>query len=162
MDYPASSVGFDWTMAVLTVVLMGGVIQDGWAHAHGMVDQSFLTPWHAVLYSMMVVNGIVLGSLAIRNRLAGHSVRRALPYGYTLALIGVVLFALAGLFDLWWHTLFGIENGITGLISPSHLVLALSGCSSSPARFVPSRDSTGAIRKVGASLDRQPSGCSPR
>ena len=127
VDYPASSVGFDWTMAVLTVVLMGGVIQDGWAHAHGMVDQSFLTPWHAVLYSMMLINGIVLGSLAVRNRLSGYSVRRALPYGYTLALIGVVLFALAGLFDLWWHTLFGIENGITGLISPSHLVLALSG-----------------------------------
>jgi hypothetical protein len=126
-DYPASSVGFDWTMAVLSVVLMGGVIQDGWAHAHGMVDQSFLTPWHAVLYSMMAVNGIVLGSLAVRNRVTGYSVRRALPYGYTLALIGVVLFALAGVFDLWWHTLFGIENGITGLISPSHLILALSG-----------------------------------
>ncbi len=127
VDYPASSVRFDWTMAVLTVVLMGGVIQDGWAHAHGMVDQSFLTPWHAILYSMMVVNGIVLGAFAIRNRVGGYPVRRALPYGYMLALIGVVLFALAGVFDLWWHTLFGIETSIIGLISPSHLVLALSG-----------------------------------
>ncbi len=153
MDYPASSVAFDWTMAVLTVVLMGGVIQDGWAHAHGMVDQSFLTPWHAVLYSMMVVNGIVLGTLAIRNRLAGYSVRRALPYGYMLALIGVVLFALAGVFDLWWHTLFGIETGITGLISPSHLVLALSGMFvfSGPIRSIARQygRSTSGWRRVG-------------
>jgi Tol biopolymer transport system component len=153
VDYPASSVAFDWTMAVLTVVLMGGVIQDGWAHAHGMVDQSFLTPWHAVLYSMMAVNGIVLGALAVRNRLAGYPVRRALPYGYTLALIGVVLFALAGVFDLWWHTLFGIENGITGLISPSHLVLALSGMLvfSGPIRSIArqyGRDASG-WRRVG-------------
>ena len=33
---------------------MGGVFLDGWAHAHGKVDRTFLTcftPWHAALYS---------------------------------------------------------------------------------------------------------------
>ncbi len=65
--YPPSSLTFDWIMAILAALLMGGVIQDGWAHAHGLVDQSFLTPWHAIMYSCMVLNGIVLGVMGLRN-----------------------------------------------------------------------------------------------
>ena len=115
-------------MGTLSVLLMSGVIQDGWAHAHGKVDQSFLTPWHAILYSTMALNGLVLGGIALRNRFgAGYAPLRALPYGYTTALFGVVLFALGGVADLAWHSAFGIETGIDALISPSHLLLAFSG-----------------------------------
>jgi hypothetical protein len=114
-------------MAVLALVLMGGVIQDGWAHGHGLVDQSFLTPWHAVLYGTMVLNGIVLGTIAVRNAMHGYPVKYALPFGYWLSLAGVVLFALGGAFDLWWHTRYGIEADINALISPSHIWLALAG-----------------------------------
>ncbi len=113
-------------MGVLSVLLVSGIIQDGWAHAHGMVDQSFLTPWHAVLYSMMAANGIVLGTLAVRNKMRGYAATRALPYGYTLALVGVVLFAAGGVGDLAWHTVFGIEADINALLSPSHLVLGFA------------------------------------
>jgi hypothetical protein len=127
VGYPPSSVRFDWAMGFLALLLMAGVIQDGWAHAHRLVDQSFLTPWHALLYAMVSLSGITLGALAVRNRLAGYPVGRALPYGYSLALVGVVLFALGGVLDLCWHTFFGIEVGAIGLISPSHLVLAVSG-----------------------------------
>jgi len=114
-------------MAVLALVLMAGVIQDGWAHGHGLVDQSFLTPWHAILYSTMVLIGIVLGAIAIRNVARKYPVRYALPIGYWTSLIGVILFALGGIFDLWWHTRYGIEADINALISPSHIWLALSG-----------------------------------
>jgi hypothetical protein len=147
-DWPSSSVAFDWTMGGLSVLLVCGVIQDGWAHAHGKVDQSFLTPWHAILYSAMAVNGFVLGGVAIRNRSRGYGVRRALPYGYWLALIGVVLFALGGGFDLLWHTVFGIETDINGLLSPSHLLLAFS------AVLV----FTGPLRSLASQYDRSTSG----
>ena len=60
---PASSLGFDWLMAVLAALIMAGVIQDGWAHAHGLVDQSFFTPWHAILYGCMALSGIVLAEI---------------------------------------------------------------------------------------------------
>jgi len=106
---------------------MGGVIQDGWAHSHGFVDQSFLTPWHAILYSTMLLNGIVLGTIAIRNVRRGYSARDALPFGYWASLAGVVIFAIGGAFDLWWHTRYGIETDINALISPSHVWLALGG-----------------------------------
>jgi hypothetical protein len=125
--YPPASLAFDWIMGVLALVLMGGVIQDGWAHGHGLVDQSFLTPWHAVLYGTMVLNGIVLGAMAVRNVTRGYPVPCALPFGYWVSLAGVILFALGGAFDLWWHTRYGIEADINALISPSHIWLALAG-----------------------------------
>jgi len=123
---PSSSIGFDWLMAGLSLLLMSGVIQDGWAHSHGLVDQSFFTPWHAILYGTMAANGLVLGFVALRNLTRGYSVENTLPYGYWLALCGVILFAIGGGFDLFWHGMFGIERGISGLISPSHLLLAFS------------------------------------
>ena len=76
--YPPASVRFDWAMGFLALLLIGGVIQDGWAHAHRLVDQTFLTPWHAMLYSMVGLSGIILGTFALRNCLAGYPAARAL------------------------------------------------------------------------------------
>ncbi|HEY2475591.1 MAG TPA: hypothetical protein VGI19_12445 [Candidatus Cybelea sp.] len=121
-----SSVGFDWTMSLLAVLLMGGLLLDGWAHSHGEVDQSFLTPWHALLYAALGVNGLALlgaGIAGLRNK---YSLRNALPPGYWSAAIGVVIFVVGGGFDAWWHTRFGIESGIVLLVSPPHLILALA------------------------------------
>jgi hypothetical protein len=91
-DVLVSSLRFDLLMAILGIIFVGGLYLDGWAHAHGMVDRTFFTPWHAVLY-----------------------------------LLGVPLFALGGVGDVFWHILFGFEVGIEPLLSPTHLVLALSG-----------------------------------
>lgn len=114
-------------MGVLAVLLIGGLDLDIWAHSHGKVDQSFFTPWHAVLYGAMALNGIVLGIVMARNVLQrGYPWRRALPEGYGLSLVGVIAFAVCGGLDLAWHTLFGIEEDIQALLSPTHLLLATS------------------------------------
>jgi dipeptidyl aminopeptidase/acylaminoacyl peptidase len=126
-SYPPSSLRFDWVMAILAALLMGGVIQDGWAHAHGLVDQSFFTPWHAIMYSCMALSGVVLGIMGLRNLTRGYTFRRGLPFGYWTSLIGVIVFATGGVFDLFWHTIYGIEMDIVGLISISHLWLGLGG-----------------------------------
>jgi Tol biopolymer transport system component len=124
---PPSSTAFEWLMGVLAALLIGGLDLDIWAHSHGRVDQSFFTPWHAVLYGAMALNGIVLGFVMARNVLRnGYPWRRALPVGYGLSLIGVIAFAIGGGLDLAWHTLFGIEADIEALLSPTHLILATS------------------------------------
>lgn len=73
----------------------------------------------------------------LRRRVAGNRTQSAarggarpgdfLPHGYGLSLIGAGLFLAAGLADLVWHELFGIENDVDALLSPTHLALATSG-----------------------------------
>ncbi len=50
-----------------------------------------------------------------------------MPVGYGLSLVGLLIFVVGGVGDLLWHELFGFEHDLEALLSPSHLVLALSG-----------------------------------
>ena len=124
---PSGSLRFDWLYTALSTLLIGGVFLDGWAHTHGKVDQSFFTPWHAVLYSGFVILAAFLALTLFNNHQKGYAWGRAMPPGYETAVVGAAIFAVAGVGDLIWHTLFGIEKGIEGNISPSHLALALGG-----------------------------------
>jgi len=135
-----SSRRFDWVMAALMVTLCAGVTLDNWGHFHGRGDESFFTPWHAILYGAMTSYGIILVLLAVANKSRGCTWRAALPPGYTLSLLGVGTFILAGLADLGWHSVFGVESDTTAYMSPTHLLLLGSGVlagtapSSSPSR----------------------------
>jgi hypothetical protein len=122
---PPGGVGFDWVMAALSAAFVGGLFLDGWAHTHGRVDQSFFTPWHAVLYAGYAAVAGALVATLLRNHARGYSWLGALPSGYGLSLLGAVVFAAGGVGDLIWHTLFGIEAGVEALLSPTHLALAL-------------------------------------
>lgn len=84
--------GFNWLMAVLSLWLVGGLYLDGWAHTHGKVDQSFFTPWHAVLYSGYLACAITLAARAVTGRRATGAWRNALPTGYGLSLLGAAIF----------------------------------------------------------------------
>ena len=116
---------FDWTMVVLSGALVGGAHLDAWAHEHGRVDTSFFTPWHGVLYSALLLVGAFLIIAFLRNVARGYDWRRALPVGYGLSLVGVLVFGAGGIGDMIWHVLFGVENDLEALLSPTHLLLAL-------------------------------------
>jgi len=123
-SWRVASPWFDWVMAVLSAWLVGGAFVDGWAHTHGKVDTSFFTPWHAVLYSgFLAVAGALVGAL-LHQRARRGTRPHALPPGYTLSLLGAVLFGGGGVGDLLWHTFFGIEKGVEALFSPTHILLA--------------------------------------
>ncbi len=123
--YPEGSARFDWAMVGLSGLFVVGLWIDGWAHFHGRTDNSFFTPWHALFYSAFGIVAIFLSAHQLRNVMRGYAFTRALPQGYALSLIGVGVFALGGLGDMVWHTLFGIEGGSEALTSPSHIVLAI-------------------------------------
>ncbi len=120
-------IGFDWLIVALSAWFLGGLYLDGWAHIHVPELETFFTPWHFVLYSGFVVLALVLAVTAMRNRRRGAPWAQVMPPGYGLSLIGAALFLTAGVADLIWHVLFGIEDGVEGLISPSHLALAFGG-----------------------------------
>jgi hypothetical protein len=116
---------FDWAMVSLSLLFLGGLYLDGWAHHHGKVDDSFFTPWHAFFYSGFLLIALLLIGTLVVNRLRGVVWRQTLPAGYPLALMGVVIFAAGGVGDLIWHHLFGIEQDFEALFSPTHLALVL-------------------------------------
>jgi len=116
---------FDWIMSLLSAAFVGGLFLDGWAHTHGRVDDTFFTPWHAVLYGGWGACLLMLLGTLLRNVARGRSWRVALPTGYGLSLAGALLWFVAGPTDLLWHSLFGFEAGVEALLSPAHLLLAL-------------------------------------
>lgn len=105
-----------------------GLFLDGWAHHHLAEElESFFTPWHAVLYSGATALGGILLIAAFLNYRKGYRLKNILPREYLVALIGFILFGAAGILDLLWHEVFGIEENVEALYSPSHLLLFSSG-----------------------------------
>jgi len=87
---------FDWIMSLLSAAFVGGLFLDGWAHTHGRVDDTFFTPWHAVLYGGWGACLLMLVGTLLRNVARGRSWRAALPTGYGLSLAGALLWFVAG------------------------------------------------------------------
>lgn len=125
--HPDGGIRFDLAVALLSLWFMAGLFVDGYAHNHGAVDDTFFTPYHALLYSGVLAVGLFLAVTQYRNIGKGFAFTRALPLGYNLSLIGVALFFAGGAFDLIWHSLFGFEANVSTLLSPAHMILSTAG-----------------------------------
>lgn len=119
-EHPEASVRFVWIMIVLCGWLLGGVYLDGWAHNHGKADIIYFSspglpstytppslpstpaPWHAVFYAGFLTMAAFLGVVLVRNYAKGYHWRRALPPGYELSLLGVLILAAGIVGDLLW------------------------------------------------------------
>lgn len=135
----------DGLTVLFGVWLMVGLFIDGYMHnTRGDQLESFLTPWHGVLYSGFLVSAVWISWPAftatgpLRDRVA------ALPRGYGLGMLGAAVFAVGGILDSAWHTAFGIEVDIEALISPPHLILFCGAMLvlTTPARSAWHRSST--------------------
>ncbi|HYN93139.1 MAG TPA: hypothetical protein VES42_04755 [Pilimelia sp.] len=129
---PAPGAGLATTREDLLTVVFGaclilGAVADGWAHQNILADvqeDGFFTPWHGLLYSGFTATAAWTFFLAYRRRdRAPRWWRDGWPAGYRLGALGVAIFSLAGLLDMVWHTVFGVETTIDALLSPSHLLL---------------------------------------
>ena len=123
--YRASHAQHLVTVAVATW-LMVGLFVDGWAHNNLDTSlESFFTPWHALFYSGFAACAAWLLWLVWRGRRQGLPGAAAVPQGYGLGLVGLAVFAVGGAGDMSWHLVFGIEQDIDALFSPTHLLLFL-------------------------------------
>ena len=123
---------FTWTTIFLCLWYYSGLVLDGWAHTNGVVDESFFTKWHAMFYSGFIAfagftvwtlwriydNSIPTNFSSLTKFLKG------MPKGYGFATAGMLIFGLAGIGDMIWHILFGLEGGLDILLSPTHIMLA--------------------------------------
>src|SRR5688572_4377461 len=112
----------------LATLLIGGVLSDAWAHTNLGGLESFFTPWHALLYSGFALTAAWTFWLGYRRRAqAPQWWRNGWPAGYGLGALGAVGFTAAGVLDMIWHSIFGVEITLDIVLSPSHLLLTLSG-----------------------------------
>jgi hypothetical protein len=112
----------------LVTILLGawlivGIFVDGFAHTHNK-PETFFSPWHAILYSGFLATALWMIWITYQNaRKLGVPFKKGIPAGYGLGILGVVLFFIGGVCDMTWHIIFGIEEDIAALLSPSHLLL---------------------------------------
>ncbi len=105
--------------------LITGLFLDGYAHQHLIASgESFVTPWHALFYAGFIATASWIAVLV--HRRPGRGLRDRVPDGYWPAVIGLGGFAIGGIGDGLWHSLFGVEVGIDALLSPTHLLLMAS------------------------------------
>lgn len=115
-------------MVALSAAITVGAHVDSWAHGHvASTLETFFTPWHALLYGSLAATTAFLVISAAWTSARPWEWGKALPNGYALALFGCFLFGFAGVLDMIWHLTLGIERGFQALISPTHLMLMLSG-----------------------------------
>lgn len=112
----------DWLVALTAASMVGGAWIDLWSH-HTTEVESFLTPSHGVLYAGFLATALVLLAASVRRRDGRFGIDP--PAGYRVALLGVPLFLVGGIGDSVWHTVFGIEQDLDALLSPTHLLLGL-------------------------------------
>jgi hypothetical protein len=133
--WPASTVGQPRPLASsrddLVTLLVGiwfvvGLFVDAWAHSNRPQLETFFTPWHAVFYSGFAAVAGWVGWLVWRNVLSGRRGMAAVPVGYGPTVLALGVFLLSALADLIWHSVFGIEQSLAAVFSPSHLGLGAS------------------------------------
>jgi hypothetical protein len=112
----------------MVTILLGawftlGLFLDAWAHSNLTELESFFTPWHAVFYSGFVATAGWITWTVHGAWRAGRAGIQSIPLGYAAAAVAVVGFAVAAVGDFLWHTIFGIEQNIDILFSPTHLGL---------------------------------------
>ena len=118
-----STLAFDWVYTLLVFLLTIGIYMDGWSHASFGPDQSVLSEYHMLFYASLMALGLWLFGTAFLNRREGLDGLDALPAGYKLSALGLVIFGITGVFDLGGHALFGFEVDNEALYSPTHIGL---------------------------------------
>lgn len=121
---PPRNLVFDYAIGICAVWIASGFFLDAWAHGHVPVE-TFFTPYHAVFYSGMLAGFACVAIYALRNRRRGYAWRDCVPAAYRIPLLGIPIFIVAGLGDMCWHLLLGIEEGVDALLSPTHQALGL-------------------------------------
>ncbi|GIJ72834.1 hypothetical protein [Virgisporangium ochraceum] len=119
----------DLVTVMLASLLIGGSLADAWAHSNLASElETFFTPWHGLLYGGFAATAAWTIWLAFRRR--GGTPRwwrEGWPAGYALGALGAVGFLAAGVGDMLWHTIFGVEVSLDAVLSPTHLLLAVAG-----------------------------------
>jgi hypothetical protein len=108
---------------------------DARGHNNWTGQESFFSTAHLFLYGGLTILGLWIGMLVTKYQLAaGVDPRKtllpdlkAIPVGYGVAIIGLLVLGIGGPVDLIWHTAYGFEVSVAAIVSPPHLALFFGG-----------------------------------
>jgi hypothetical protein len=123
VNRPLSSLAFDWSYTLFSIMLTLGLWLDIWSHSAFGPDQSVFNEFHMLFYGALIAMTGFLAFTHFTSLKKGIAWRHSLPKGYGFAAFGVIIFGGSGFFDLIGHALFGFETGTEALFSPSHIGL---------------------------------------
>ncbi|MEM7131669.1 MAG: hypothetical protein AAF702_35475 [Chloroflexota bacterium] len=123
---PVSTLAFDSLYVLLSLLLTAGIMLDVWSHNEFGPDQSLFNEYHLLFYSSLGAMLMLLIGLLVANFRSGAELAKALPHGYGLGLLAIILFGISGSLDLVVHALFGFESDVEALTSPPHLLLFIN------------------------------------
>ncbi len=116
---------FDVIFFLAVIWFVGGAYTDAWAHNNIPRLKTFWTPWHGILYSGLAFLIFSLAAVLVINYRRGANWHQFIPQGYQFAYLAIPLIVLTGLGDMTWHLLFGVEQNLDALFSPTHLTAIL-------------------------------------
>jgi hypothetical protein len=122
--YEAPGFAFAWAYAACCVWIASGFFFDAWAHSNVPVESIF-TPYHAVFYGGLLALAALVAGDVLARRAHGYSQREWIRPSYRFSVLGFPVFLVAGICDLISHTLFGFEEGLNAVLSPTHLALGV-------------------------------------
>ncbi len=113
-----------WMMALGSFLSLMGFAWDVQWHGEVGPDTFFTVP-HLFIYSGSAIVGLVCLVMSLRilnaGRLAGDGLSLApIPVPYLIAGVGTAVFLACGLWDEWWHSIYGFDVTI---LSPPHIGL---------------------------------------
>jgi hypothetical protein len=110
--------------SLLVFWLVVGLAVDTRSHRESANIDTFFTGSHALGYAAGTATSVYLLYLVRRYRPADAPSRWAsIPPGLEAAVAGIAMYLLGGIGDLIWHTVFGVEQELKILFSPTHLML---------------------------------------
>ena len=130
---------FDTLFIGFSVLLMVGLAWDFQVHAGGIsfAEEPFWTMPHTIVYGSGAGIAALLGGAVLVRKRDGRAWLDAIPTGYALGLVGLLLFGAAGVGDFVWHEAISHEDtALEAVTSPTHLGLTIGGALflSSPLR----------------------------
>ncbi|MGL4178504.1 MAG: hypothetical protein ACRCSN_20800 [Dermatophilaceae bacterium] len=112
-----------WLLALGSFLGVTGLAWDIQWHTDVGPDTFFTLP-HLVIYSSSAVVGLPCLAVSLRilreQRAEGRLSLAPIPVPVLLAGFGTAMFVVSGLWDQWWHTVYGFDVTI---LSPPHIAL---------------------------------------
>lgn len=123
-----------WREDLITMVLalwpVTAMFFDGRGHNNKVGQESFFSIAHLFLYGGMTVTALWIAYVVGQYQIEAGVIKdkklvdlHAIPVGYGVAIIGLIVLGIAGPMDLLWHEAYGFEVNVDAIYSPPHLCL---------------------------------------